>query len=208
MKLSTGRSSVRAAWNQGKLVGQKAPLKLKEIWSIRVRLQLSGDKRQLALFDLAIDSKLRACDLVGLRVRDIAHGTHIGTRGCVVQRKTKLPVQFEITPQNREALAAWIGNQKLGLEDHLFPGNQRGLPHLSTRQYARLVKARISSIDLDPVNYGTHSMRRTKASLIYQRTKNLRAVQRLLGHSKIKSTVRYLDVEMDDALLLAEQTEA
>lgn len=208
MKLSSGRSSVRAAWNQGKLVGQKAPLKLKEIWSIRVRLQLSGDKRQLALFDLAIDSKLRACDLVGLRVRNVAHGTHIGTRGCAIQRKTKLPVQFEITPQTRDALAAWIENQKLQLDDHLFPGNQRDSPHLSTRQYARLVKAWVRSIDLDPVNYGTHSMRRTKASLIYQRTKNLRAVQLLLGHSKIESTVRYLGVEVDDALLLAEQTEA
>lgn len=129
------------------MVGQKSPLKLKEIWSIRVRLQLSGDKRQLALFDLAIDSRLRACDLVGLRVRDVTHGMHIGSRGCVVQRKTKRPVQFEITPQ-------------------------------------------------------------TKASLIYQRTKNLRAVQLLLGHSKIESAVRYLDVEVDDALLLAEQTEA
>jgi integrase len=104
-------------------------------------------------------------------------------------------------------LAAWIDSQKLGLDDHLFPGKQR-VSHLSTRQYARLVKAWVCSIDLDPVNYGTHSMRRTKASLIYQRTKNLRAVQLLLGHSKIESTVRYLGVEVDDALLLAEQTEA
>jgi len=189
-------------------VGQKAPLKLKEIWSIRVRLQLKGDSRQLALFDLAIDSKLRACDLVGLRVRDVAHGMHIGSRACVIQRKTKRPVRFEITPQTRDALVAWIDSQKLGLDDYLFPGGQRGSTHLSTRQYARLVKAWVLSIGLDPVNYGTHSMRRTKASLIYQRTKNLRAVQLLLGHSKIESTVRYLGVEVDDALALAEQTEA
>jgi integrase len=189
-------------------VGQKAPLKLKEIWSIRVRLQLKGDSRQLALFDLAIDSKLRACDLVGLRVRDVAHGMHIGSRACVIQRKTKRPVQFEITPQTRDALVAWIDSQKLGLDDYLFPGRQRGSTHLSTRQYARLVKAWVLSIGLDPVGYGTHSMRRTKASLIYQRTKNLRAVQLLLGHSKIESTVRYLGVEVDDALALAEQTEA
>jgi integrase len=208
MKRSSGRSAARPAWNLGKLVGRKAPLKLKEIWSIRVRLQLKGDSRQLALFDLAIDSKLRACDLVGLRVRDVAHGMHIGSRACVIQRKTRRPVQFEITLQTRDALVAWIDSQKLGLDDYLFPGRQRGSTHLSTRQYARLVKAWVLSIGLDPVGYGTHSMRRTKASLIYQRTKNLRAVQLLLGHSKIESTVRYLGVEVDDALALAEQTEA
>jgi integrase len=155
MKRSSGRSAARPAWNLGKLVGQKAPLKLKEIWSIRVRLQLKGDSRQLALFDLAIDSKLRACDLVGLRVRDVAHGMHIGSRACVIQRKTKRPVQFEITPQTRDALVAWIDSQKLGLEDYLFPGRQRGSTHLSTRQYARLVKAWVLSIGLDPVGYSS-----------------------------------------------------
>jgi integrase len=208
VKRSPNRCVVRPAWNVGKMVGQKSPLKLKEIWSIRVRLQLSGDKRQLALFDLAIDSKLRACDLVGLRVRDIAHGVRIGSRGCVIQRKTRRAVQFEIMPHTREALTSWIDSRQLGLDDHLFPGASQGYSHLSTRQYARLVKAWVCSIGLDPVSYGTHSMRRTKASLIYQRTKNLRAIQLLLGHSKIESTVRYLGVEVDDALLLAEQTEA
>lgn len=208
MKCSARHSAVRPAWNVGKIVGQKVPLKLKEIWSIRVRLQLNGDRRQLALFDLAIDSKLRACDLVGLRVRDVAHGLHVGSRGCIIQRKTKRAVQFEITPQTRDAVAAWIHSQKLSLDDYLFPGGKRGSLHLSTRQYARIVKAWVCSIDLDPVNYGTHTMRRTKASLIYQRTKNLRAIQLLLGHSKIESTVRYLGVEVDDALILAEQTEA
>ena len=141
MKCSARHSAVRPAWNVGKIVGQKVSLKLKEIWSIRVRLQLNGDRRQLALFDLAIDSKLRACDLVGLRVRDVAHGLHVGSRGCIIQRKTKRAVQFEITPQTGEAVAAWIHSQKLGLDDYLFSGGKRGSLHLSTRQYARIVKA-------------------------------------------------------------------
>ncbi|MBJ7574754.1 tyrosine-type recombinase/integrase [Luteimonas sp. MC1828] len=207
MKRNTAQLVSRPAWNRGKLVGQKAPLKLKEIWSIRVRLQLADDIRQLALFNLAIDSKLRACDLVGLHVRDIAHGTQISPRACVVQRKTLRPVQFEITLQTREALTAWIDNRCLQPDDYLFPSRQHDRPHLSTRQYARIVKGWVRCIGLDELNYGTHSMRRTKVSLIYQRTKNLRAVQLLLGHTKIESTVRYLGVDVDDALVMAEQTE-
>lgn len=207
MKRNASHPASRPAWNRGKLVGQKAPLKLKEIWAIRVRLELAGDIRKLALFNLAIDSKLRACDLVGLRVRDIAHGAHVAPRACVIQRKTQRPVQFEITQQTREALAAWIGVRHLQPDDYIFPSRQHRWPHLSTRQYARIVKDWVRCIGLDELNYGTHSMRRTKASLIYQRTKNLRAVQLLLGHTKIESTVRYLDVEVDDALIMAEQTE-
>lgn len=207
MKRRTTQLVSRPAWNRGKLVGQKAPLKLKEIWAIRVRLQLSGDIRKLALFNLAIDSKLRACDLVGLRARDIAHGAQIAPRACVVQRKTQRPVQFEITQQTREALTVWIDSRHLQPEDYLFPSRQHNRPHLSTRQYARIVKGWVRCIGLDEQNYGTHTMRRTKASLIYQRTKNLRAVQLLLGHTKIESTVRYLGVEVDDALIMAEQTE-
>lgn len=201
-------AKTRHTWNRDKVVGQKAPLKLKEIWAIRVRLQLGGAIRELALFDLAIDSKLRGCDLVGLYVRDVSHGMLIAPRAIVTQRKTKHPVQFEITPQTREALSAWLGSRPLTPDDHLFPGRRGASSHLSTRQYARMVKRWVSSIGLDEVSYGTHSMRRTKASLVYQRTKNLRAVQLLLGHTKIESTVRYLGVEVDDALVLAEQTEA
>jgi len=207
MKRSAKQFEAKPVWNRGKLVGQKAPLKLREIWAIRVRLQLAGDIRKLALFDLAIDSKLRACDLVNLRVRDIAHGTQIAPRASVIQLKTHHPVQFEITPQTREALTVWIESRHLQSDDYLFPSRQHDWPHLSTRQYARIVKGWVRGIGLDEVNYGTHSMRRTKASLIYQRTKNLRAVQLLLGHTKIESTVRYLGVEVDDALSMAEQTE-
>ena len=194
-------------WNKGKIVGQKAPLRLKDIWAIRIRLQLARRTRDLALFNLAIDSKLRACDLVRLRVRDISHGDGIAARTSVMQQKTQRPVQFEITRQTRDALVAWIARAELSPEDFLFPSRVQCSPHLSTRQYARIVDRWVHDIGLDPGAYGTHTMRRTKASLIHCRTKNLRAVQLLLGHTKLESTVRYLGIEVDDALDLAEQTE-
>ena len=197
----------REPWNKGKLVGQKAPLKLKDIWAIRDRLRLANRTRDLGLFNLAIDSKLRACDLVKLRVRDVSHGDHIAARTIVMQQKTQRPVQFEITEQTRDALAAWIKRAKLRPEDFLFPSRVHESPHLSTRQYARIVARWVRDVGLNPMAYGTHTMRRTKASLIYRRTKNLRAVQLLLGHTKLESTVRYLGIEVDDALEMAEQTE-
>ena len=192
-------TSSHQPWNKGKLVGQKAPLRLKDIWAIRVSLQIAEETRDLA--------KLRASDLTKLRVRDVAHGEHVSSRAIVMQQKTQRPVQFEITEQTRLALQAWIHQAQLHSEDCLFPSRLHASVHLSTRQYARIVKAWIKSIGLDPAMYGTHTMRRTKASLIYRRTKNLRAVQLLLGHTKLESTVRYLDIEVDDALEMAEQTE-
>src|SRR5689334_2945549 len=165
----------RQPWNKGKLVGQKAPLKLKDIWAIRVRLQLAERKRELALFNLAIDSKLRACDLVALRVQDVCHGTVVARRATVLQRKTQRPVQFEITDPTRDAVGAWISHAHLKPGDSLFPSRIHESPHLSTRQYARVVGNWVGSIGLDRSSYGTHSMRRTKPTLIYRRTKNLRA---------------------------------
>ncbi len=199
-------SSHFTPWNKGKLVGQKTALRLSEIWSIRVRLQVAGRTRDLALFNLGIDSKLRGCDLVSLRLRDVSHGSAIAKRAIVLQRKTGRPVQFELTELTRTALAEWVGRARLGSASYLFPGMRDG--HLSTRQYARIVGSWVTAIGLDRNSYGTHSMRRTKASLIYRRTKNLRAVQILLGHTKLESTVRYLGIEVEDALELAEQTEA
>ena len=195
-------------WNKGKLTGQKPPLKLKEIWAIRVRLQLSRQIRDLALFNLAIDSKLRSCDLVKIRVRDVTHGASVSRRAMVVQQKTKLPVQFEISEQTRNSISTWIKHAELMSNDYLFKSRNRASIHISTRQYSRRVDIWVKDIGLDPAEYGTHSMRRTKASLIYRRTKNLRAVQILLGHAKMESTVRYLGIEVDDALEMAEQTEA
>ncbi len=194
-------------WNKGKLVGPKPPFKLKEIWAIRIRLQLADRVRDLALFNLAIDSKLRGCDLLGLRVGDVTQGSHVVARAAVVQHKTGKPVRFELTEQTREAVGAWIAATHLRSEQFLFPSRLSASPHLSARQYSRIVKGWAALIGLDPESYGTHSLRRTKATLIYRQTKNLRAVQLLLGHSKLESTVRYLGIEVDDALEIAEQTE-
>jgi integrase len=185
----------------------QAPLKLKDIWAIRVRLQIGERTPELALFNLAIDSKLRSCDLVKLRVRDVCHGSLVAARTMVMQQKTQRPVQFEITEQTRESLLAWIRAAGRRSDDYLFPSRIHGSPHLSTRQYARIVSGWVREIGLDSSAYGTHTMRRTKASLIYRRTKNLRVVQLLLGHTKLESTVRYLGIEVDDALEMAEQTE-
>ncbi len=194
-------------WNKGKLIGQKPPLKLREIWAIRIRLQLKKETRELAMFNLAIDSKLRSCDLVKLKVRDVYHGNGISPRAMILQQKTQQPVQFEITEQTRDALKNWISHNHSRPEDYLFPSRIRSSNHISTRQYARIVHKWVEMIGLDSSLYGTHSLRRTKATLIYRRTKNLRAVQLLLGHTKLESTVRYLGIEVNDALEMAEQTE-
>ncbi len=208
MENSTPTKIPNVPWNKGKLVGQKPPFKLKEIWAIRIRLELANNLRDLALFNLAIDSKLRGCDLISLRVLDIATGNQVLPRAMVLQSKTQLPVQFEITQQTRVSISAWISHARLTSTQFLFPSNRRDSPHLTTRQYGRIVDSWVAGIGLDTSVYGTHSLRRTKPTLIYRRTKNLRAVQLLLGHTKLESTVRYLGIEVEDALEIAEQTEA
>ena len=190
-----------------RLLGQKPPLKPKEVWAIRIRLQLNHKLRDLALFNLAIDSKLRSCDLVALRVSDVASGERIKERTAIVQQKTGRPVQFEMTEQTREAVLSWIRLRGLNQGDYLFPSRIHTCPHLTTRQYARILKRWVASIGLDPQRYGTHSLRRTKAAQIYRKTGNLRAVQLLLGHTKLESTVRYLGIEVEDALAISEQVE-
>jgi integrase len=205
--ISSSASSKKAPWNKGRLIGQKRPLKPKDVWAIRVWLQLEGRKRDLALFNLAIDSKLRGCDLVRLRVDDVCAGTRVRDRGTVIQKKTGRPVQFEITEQTRSAIQDWLSQGDLRDRRYLFPSRLRAQPHLSTRQYARIVHAWVESAGLDSSAYGTHSMRRTKAAQIYKKTGNLRAVQLLLGHTKLESTVRYLGIEVDDALSISEQVE-
>ena len=204
---SIAETSHREPWNKGKIVGQKAPFKTKDIWALRVRLQIDSRLRELALLNLGVDSKLRGCDLVSLKVRDICHGDQVATRATVMQQKTQRPVQFEITPAAREAVQKWIKQAQLRSEDFLFPSRLHESEHLGTRQYARILDGWVAELGLDPTSYGTHSMRRTKATLIYRRTKNLRAVQLLLGRSKLESTVRYLGIEVDDAIELSEQTE-
>jgi integrase len=199
------QKSPRLSWNKGKLIGAKPPLSPKYVWSIRARLQLEGRMRDLAMFNLAIDSKLRGCDVVAIKVEDVAPHGYAADRATVRQRKTGRPVRFELTEQTRQAIDAYIrvANKKSG--EHLFLGRRSQGQCMTTRQYARLVSEWIASIGLDPLKYGTHSLRRTKATLIYRRTGNLRAVQLLLGHQKVESTVRYLGIEVDDALAIVEQ---
>ena len=197
----------RTPWNKGKLIGQKLPLKPEQIWAIRIHLEMGGKFRDLALFNLALDSKLRGCDLVKLTVKDVSIGNEIKSRSSILQQKTKQPVKFEITPKTQKALLAWINLMGLCSRDYLFPSRIHYGDHLSTQQYARIVNKWVESIGLDKSAYGTHSLRRTKASIIYKQTKNLRAIQILLGHSKLESTVRYLGVEIDDALEISEHIE-
>ena len=195
------------AWNAGKMVGTKRPLTQKQIWAIRFFLEREGRLRDRALFDLAIDSKLRGCDLVKVKIGDLVSGTEIRTRAIVIQQKTGRPVQFELTADVRSSLLTWLERRGGSIDDYAFPSRVDHAGHLSTRQYARLVDEWVAAIELRRAEYGTHSMRRTKASMIYKATGNLRAIQILLGHTKIESTVRYLGVDIEDALLLAEKTE-
>jgi len=197
----------RSAWNAGKQVGVKKPLKQRQIWAVRFFLDREGRIRDRALFDLAIDSKLRGCDLARLKIGTLVTGHDIRTRAMVVQQKTARPVQFENTTEVRASVLAWLQRRGGTVDDYAFPSRVDHADHLSTRQYARLVDEWVTAIGLRREDYGTHSLRRTKAAMIYKATGNLRAIQILLGHTKIENTVRYLGVDIEDALELAERTE-
>ncbi len=205
--LAAQNYSTKTPWNKGKLIGQKSPLKAQQVWAIRTRLQLSDHKRDLALLNLAIDSKLRGCDLMNLRVSDIYSGGEIRHRTKIIQRKTGKQVQFEITVQTRDAINDWVKAKELAHHEWLFPSRKNRNMKMTTRQYGRIVKGWVKLIGLPQSAYGTHSLRRTKATIIYRKTGNLRAVQLLLGHEKIDSTVKYLGVEVEDALALSESIE-
>lgn len=201
------KPSQQVPWNKGRLIGPKPPLLPRHVWSIRTRLQFTGKSRDLALFNLAIDSKLRGCDVVALKAEDVAPAGYAADRAIVLQRKTGRPVKFELTDQTRQAVDSYLKTRSKCMSSFLFPSRKRSGRSLSTRQYARLLSQWIASIGLDPKVFGTHSLRRTKATLIYKCTGNLRAVQLFLGHTKIESTARYLGVELDDALTIAEQVD-
>ena len=195
----------RKPWNAGRMTGAKAPLKPKHIWAIRQHLKSLGSVRDLAMFNTALDAKLRGCDLVKLRLADVAHGGVIRQRSTIIQQKTGRPVPFEITEPAREALTQWLDLRGRRPDDWLFPSRSNAGNHIGTRLYARLVDGWVLMIDLKSSAYGTHSLRRTKVALIYKKTGNLRACQLLLGHGKLESTVRYLGIEVDDALEISEQ---
>jgi integrase len=192
---------------QGKLTGAKPPLRPKHVRSIRTKLQIDGRARDLAMFNLAIDNKLRGCGVVAIRVEDVAASGYTANRATVRPKKTGRPVTLELTKQTREAVDDHlkVANKRPG--EFLFASRRGPDRSITTRQYTRLVSEWIGSIGLDPRLFGTHSLRRTKATLIYRRTGNVRAVQLLLGHNKIESTVRYLGTELDDALAIAEQVD-
>jgi len=194
-------------WNKGKLIGAKPPLWPKHVWSIRTKLHIEGRILELALFNLAIDSKLRGCDVVALKAENVAPNGYAVARATVRQKKTRRPVRFELTDHTREAVDAHLKMARKKPGEFLFTRPRRPGEGMTTRQYARFVSDWIAGIGLDPQVFGTHSLRRTKATLIYRRTGNLRAVQLLLGHTKIESTVRYLGIEVDDALAIAEEIE-
>lgn len=197
----------RRPWNDGRIVGAKKPLKPKDVWAIRFLLEHEGRVRDRALFDLAIDSKLRGCDVVRIKIGDLVNAGQMRHRATVIQQKTGRPVQFEIQEPARSSLLTWLELRGGCIDEFAFPSRVDATRHLSTRQYARLVGEWIREIGLPPQDYGTHSLRRTKAALVYKRTGNLRAVQILLGHTKIETTVRYLGVDVEDALILSEHTE-
>ena len=199
MNLSSARPRV--------IVGAKLPLRPMHVWAIRVRLQIERRIRDLAMFDIALDSKLRGCDVVSLRVGDIMAAGALRQRATIIQQKTGRPVQFEITDQTQRSLTPWLQLRRCDPSGWLFPSRMKHGAHLSTRQYIRLVKRWIALAGLEPAAYGTHSLRRTKVSLLYRKTGNLRACQLLLGHTKLESTARYLGVELDDALALSEALE-
>jgi site-specific recombinase XerC len=182
-------------------------LKLQQVWAIRFWLNNEGRLRDRAIFDLAIDSKLHGCDIVKVKIGDLVSGGRVRSRAIVVQQKTGRPVQFELLESTRTSLLAWLECRGGTLDNYVFPSRIDCTGHLSTRQYARLVDEWVTGIGLHREDYGTHSLRRTKASIIYKQTGNLRAVQILLGHAKIETTVRYLGVDVEDALALAESTE-
>jgi integrase len=194
-------------WNAGRVTGPKAPLKPKHVWAIRQQLKSSGRVRDLALFNCALDAKLRACDVVRLTVADLMHGGVVRARSTVVQQKTGRPVPFEITEPTRDAVVAWLAKRGRRSDDWLFPSRSKPGCHLTTRQYARLVDAWVRLVGVDPSAYGTHNVRRSKVALVYKKTGNLRACQLLLGHRKLESTARYLGIEVDDALEISVQVE-
>lgn len=188
---------------KGKRVGPKRPFSSGHVWETRQYLKLTGRTRDLALFNLGIDSKLRACDLLEIRVSDVGSVGTVFQQATIVQKKTEAPVTFEITDTTRASVLAWIEEAKLSPEDFLWRSRNSKSRRLSMSQYSRIIKQFAKVVGADPATFATHSIRRTKVTLIYRKTQNLRACQLLLGHKKIENTVRYLGLELDDALKIS-----
>jgi len=186
-------------WSKGKLIGPKPPLRSKHVRSIRTKLRIDGRKRDLALFKLAIDSEHRGCDVVAIRVEDVAPNGDAVDQATSGRRRQA--AQCALKLQNRQGRRRRLReseNRQRG--DFLFRGRNGSNNCLTTRQHARLVSNWVPSCGLDPSLFGTLSPRRIKATMIHQRTGNLRADQRLPGQTKIESTFRCFGIEIDDAL--------
>lgn len=203
MSNDSENASQRRNPRRGKLVGPKRPFKSGDIWEIRQFLKIKRRTRDLALFNLGIDSKLRACDLLELRVADIGSAENTFQQATIVQKKTEAAVTFEITDATRASVQSWIRQANLSVDDYLWPSRNRNSDRLSMSQYTRIVKQFAEVVGADPATIATHSIRRTKVTLIYRKTQNLRACQLLLGHKKIENTVRYLGLDLDDALKIS-----
>ena len=197
----------RTPWNKGKLIGARPPLRPKHVWSIRTRLLWRGEYATSPCSTWPSIASFAAAMSWPIKVEDVAPNGYTMDRATVRQKKTGRPVKFELTDQTRQAIDDYLKAAGKKPGEFLFTGRRGFGQCMTTRQYARLLSEWIASIGLDPKLFGTHSLRRTKATLIYRRTGNLRAVQLLLGHTKIESTVRYLGIEVDDALAIAEQVD-
>jgi integrase len=195
LKRNVKPGSKRSVWNKGQVIGQKLPLTVKQIRAIRIRLKSADQLRDLALFNLAIDGGLHACDILQLRVCDIAKGRRVLSRATIEHLDPLHPIQLDIGEETRDALATWIAHANLKSEHYLFRSRVSESPHIQSRQLGRLVSAWVESIGLDPSAYGTESLRRTKAVLMYQQTKDIFAVKEFLGHKKLDSTARFLGIE-------------
>jgi site-specific recombinase XerC len=194
----------RRAWNAGRTLGAKRALMAQQVWAIWLWLDREGRVRDRAMFDLAVDSSCAAATSwrLGSSISSAGAGS---ARAIVVQ--TGRPVQFELLDPARGSILIWPDWRRGTLDEFAFPSRTDRAAHISTRQYARLVDEWVTGIGLRSEDYGTHSLRRTKAAIIYKQTGNLRAVQILLGRTKIESTGRYLGVDVEDALMLAEGIE-
>ena len=195
MKIQRTASGKQNVWNKGQSIGQKPPLTKKEIRAINSKLKSANATRDLVLFNLAIDSSLGASDLVRLQLKDIAKKGEIASEVTIVSTQTNHDVQFEISAATRELLAQWVAEKNLKPANYLFASRINNSPHISARQYARMVADWISLIGLDSKNYSAQSLRRTKPMLIYGKTKDLGAAMMQLGHARLRSTVRFLGIQ-------------
>ena len=198
----------RKAWSKGGIIGQKRQLLPEQIWAIRARLELAGSLRDLAVFNVAIDSKLRGCDLVKLTVTALEKNDPVRKRVSAIHSKTKRPVPFQLTQNTRGTMLALAKPPEMFACRFMFPSRFQDGPHISTRQYGRLVRDWVTAIGQEPSGNGTHSLRRTKAAEIYRQTGNHRAMQLLVGHTKVDNTVRYLGLDLEEDLSIAERIEA